>query len=491
MSQKYQYFSDEKLNSSSPNPPDPYRENSRHFFEHNQPDITAEDLVNFFDNDSIKDGISSRNLALWGGIFSLARGLKIDFQTGLLTTGNSVDLQKRAQLYGSNYYQAQESKTLWSFIVESFEDTMLRILLAAATVSFIVEMLEDYTTGWMDGLTIFMSVAIIVSVSSINNYMKEKQFEQLYASQEKTNVNVFRNSRTETICVFDLVVGDLLFIQQGDIIPVDGILIKGANIRMDEASVTGESELINKIPAQDIFLPNHNGTPFMISDSKIMEGTGLMLVCSVGSNTQINKIRNRLGEEQPPTPLQVKLEDVANAIGKIGTGAAALTFLALLCHMIYNVAVGELDLFSMTALEDLIEYLLLAVTIIVVAVPEGLPLAVTLSLAYSVNKMKDENNFVRHLEACETMGGANNICSDKTGTLTQNIMTVTNMFISDQEFYYKSFDPRALDPLTFKLIVEGIAINSEATPIRTEQGSMEHRGIYKKILLNIYKYVIR
>lgn len=478
MAQNYQYFSDEKLNSRnnpSPSLPDPYRENSRNFFEQNQPDVSAEDLMNFFDNDGIKDGVSSRNLALYGGIYTLARSLKIDFRTGLITTGNSVDLQKRAQLYGSNYHLPQESKTLWSFIKEAFQDFMLQVLIVVALISMTFQMIEDPTTGWMDGVTIFISVIIIVSVSSVNNYMKEKQFEKLYASQEKTNVNVFRNGRTETICVFDLVVGDLFFIQQGDIIPVDGILIKGANVRMDEASVTGESELIVKIPAQDIFLPNQEGTPFMISDSKVMEGTGIMLVCTVGSNTCINKVRMRLSEEQPPTPLQVKLEDVANAIGKIGTAAAAITFLALLIHMIINIADGDQEFWSMTTVEDLANYMLLAVTIIVVAVPEGLPLAVTLSLAYSVNKMKDENNFVRHLEACETMGGANNICSDKTGTLTQNIMTVTNMFIEDQEFYYKSFDPKSIDPLTFKDIVEGIAINSEATPIRTEQG-MEHRG---------------
>lgn len=480
MAQKYQFFSDDNYNSTKPGPiptsNDPYRENSRHFFEQHSPDVFADDLVNFFDNDNIKDGESSRILAYMGGIYALARALKLDLQTGVITTGNAVDLQKRIVLYGSNVYQAQEPKTLWSFIVESFEDMMLRILIIAAAVSFVVEMIEDYTTGWMDGVTIFMSVIIIVSVSSVNNYMKEKQFEKLYASQEKTNVNVFRNGRTETICVFDLVVGDLLFIQQGDIIPVDGVLVQGANVRMDEASVTGESELITKIPAKDIYVPNREGTPFIISDSKVMEGTGLILVCTVGPNTQMNKIRSRLTEEQPPTPLQVKLEDVANAIGKIGTIAAGVTFLALLVHLIINVINGDVELFSMVALEDLISYLLLAVTIIVVAVPEGLPLAVTLSLAYSVNKMKDENNFVRHLEACETMGGANNICSDKTGTLTQNIMTVTNMFIEGQEFYYKSFDPRTIDPFTFQTIVECIAINSDATPIRTEQGNMEHRG---------------
>ena len=477
MANKYQYFSDDQKPVNFPSPGlDPYRENSRNFFEQNQPDVSVDDLMDFFDNDGIKDGISSRNLARWGGIYTLARSLKIDFRTGLITTGNSVDLQKRKNLYGSNYHKAQDPKGLMAFVVESFEDTMLRILIVVAIISLVVQMIEDYTTGWMDGVTIFASVIIIVSVSSINNYMKEKQFEQLYASQEKTNVNVFRNNRTETICVFDLVVGDLLYIQQGDIIPVDGILIKGANIRMDEASVTGESELIDKITAQDIFLPNQNGTPFMISDSKVMEGTGIMLVCTVGENTCINKIRNRLSEEQPPTPLQVKLEDVANAIGKIGTAAAALTFLALVIHMIYNIFEGTLVFWSIETATDLINYLLLAVTIIVVAVPEGLPLAVTLSLAYSVNKMKDENNFVRHLEACETMGGANNICSDKTGTLTQNIMTVTNMYIEDQEFYYKSFDPKSLDATTFQNLVEGICINSEANPIRTEQGTMEHRG---------------
>ena len=112
-------------------------------------------------------------------------------------------------------------------MVEAFEDAMLRLLIVSALVSLIIKMIEDYTHGWIDGVAIFLSVIIIVSVGSINNYVKEKQFEKLYASQEKSNVNVFRNRRMETVCVFDLLVGDLLQIQQGDILPIDGILVKG------------------------------------------------------------------------------------------------------------------------------------------------------------------------------------------------------------------------------------------------------------------------
>ena len=219
---QYNQFLDENRSS-----PPPHRSDSHRFFE-SPLTLSGETLADFFDNDHIKDGVSTRKLASMGGIFSLAKALKVDLSTGLTTAGaDSSDLAERVAHFGANHQIPPEEKTFWSFVVEAFEDTMLRVLIVSALVSLVIKMIEDYEHGWMDGFAIFMSVVIIVSVGSINNYVKEKQFEKLYASQEKTNVNVFRNKRMETVCVFDLLVGDLLQIQQGDIIPVDGILVKG------------------------------------------------------------------------------------------------------------------------------------------------------------------------------------------------------------------------------------------------------------------------
>ncbi len=153
-----------------------------------------------------------------------------------------------------------------------------------------------------------------------------------------------------------------------------------------------------------------------------------MIVLAIGKNSREGINRSKLQKEDDDTPLQEKLAILADQIGKIGIGSATLTFLALLIHLIIDIIAYDRPVFSYGTLNSLVEYFIIAVSIVVIAVPEGLPLAVTISLAYSVGKMKEENNLVRFLAACETMGGANNICTDKTGTLTMNQMTVTKLW---------------------------------------------------------------
>jgi P-type Ca2+ transporter type 2B len=172
--------------------------------------------------------------------------------------------------------------------------------------------------------------------------------------------------------------------------------------------------------------------PFLISSSKILEGTGKMVVLAVGEHSQYGILKKTLVQEEDETPLQIKLSDLANQIGTVGFYAAILTFIAMLGHILYDAyATGDFlgSLWNLNTLLLLVDAFIVAVSIIVVAVPEGLPLAVTIALAYSVGKMKDENNLVRYLQACETMGGADNICSDKTGTLTKNKMSVVRIFL--------------------------------------------------------------
>lgn len=172
--------------------------------------------------------------------------------------------------------------------------------------------------------------------------------------------------------------------------------------------------------------------PFLISSSKILEGTGKMVVLAIGEHSQYGILKKTLVQEEDETPLQIKLGDLANQIGTVGFYAAILTFIAMLCHILYDAyATGDMfgTLWNLNTLLLLVDAFIVAVSIIVVAVPEGLPLAVTIALAYSVGKMKEENNLVRYLQACETMGGADNICSDKTGTLTKNKMSVVRIFL--------------------------------------------------------------
>ena len=210
----------------------------------------------------------------------------------------------------------------------------------------------------------------------------------------------------------------------------------------------------------------------MISSSKVMEGTGLMVVAAVGRNSYYGKLKMKIQDADDTTPLQEKLTVLADQVGVVGMYSAAATFTAMFIHYIYDCMqtddfIGSL--ISVETLHEIIDYFIIAVSIIVVAVPEGLPLAVTIALAYSVNKMKDENNLVRYLQACETMGGANNICSDKTGTLTKNLMTVTRIFI--EQDVTESIDRDIAQEHTVRLLCLSVCNNSNASPTIVRQGN--------------------
>jgi Ca2+ transporting ATPase len=272
------------------------------------------------------------------------------------------------------------------------------------------------------------------------------------------------------ISVYDLLVGDLVEIETGEILSVDGILINGNNISVDESSITGETNDIKKRVPQT-FQPNEGKSPFMISSSKVMEGTGMMVVAAVGKNSYYGKLKMKIQAADDKTPLQEKLTVLADQVGVVGMYSAAATFIATFVHYLYDCAmtddfIGEVV--SIQTLHEIIEYFIISVSIIVVAVPEGLPLAVTIALAYSVNKMKDENNLVRYLQACETMGGANNICSDKTGTLTKNLMTVTRIFIEEKTF--DVIDREVCQEHTCRILNLSVTNNSNATPKIERQG---------------------
>jgi len=228
-------------------------------------------------------------------------------------------------------------------------------------------------------------------------------------------------------------------------------------MKVDESTMTGEPDGIKKGESDQ----------FLISGTSVLEGVGRMLVLAVGPNSQKGKIKALLEKEQDETPLQEKLEIVADAIGRLGLVVAILTLTVLVLQFSWNLyATGQS--FELHMLEQLIGFVITAITIVVVAVPEGLPLAVTISLAYSMMKMLKDNNLVRHLDACETMGGATNICSDKTGTLTENRMTVTHAWLGGHMFGNALPSKGDLAPDVHQALVEGISINSTAYITRSK-----------------------
>lgn len=239
---------------------------------------------------------------------------------------------------------------------------------------------------------------------------------------------MIRSGTSVQISVHDITVGDVLHLEPGDAVPADGIFISGHGVKCDESSATGESDQMKKTGGDEVWRRIQEGTatakldPFILSGSKVLEGVGTYLVTSVGQHSSYGKILMSLQTDRENTPLQVKLGKLANWIGGLGSAAAALLFMVLLIKFLAHLPNNSAK--PPEKAREFLDILIVAVTVIVVAVPEGLPLAVTLALAFATTRMLKENNLVRVLRACETMGNATTICSDKTGTLTQNQMTV-------------------------------------------------------------------
>jgi magnesium-transporting ATPase (P-type) len=225
---------------------------------------------------------------------------------------------------------------------------------------------------------------------------------------------------TKTIINSDLVVGDVYKIEAGMRIPADSILVEGTDIATDESAMTGEPEQVEKTAVNE-FNYQYNPNPFLIGNTLVESGQGIAIICAVGVNTRSGMAEEKLNIEEEITPLQAKLETIANEIGRAGVYVSILTFLAMTINLVVSISLDDNRvLASVETVNKLVDFIIIAITVIVVSVPEGLPLAVTISLAFSVMKMKKENNLVRKLDASETMGGANEICTDKTGTLTKN-----------------------------------------------------------------------
>ncbi|XP_071624742.1 plasma membrane calcium-transporting ATPase 4 isoform X2 [Heliangelus exortis] len=456
----------------------------------------------------------------YGGVQNVCKRLKTSPVEGL--SGNPTDLEKRRQVFGQNFIPPKKAKTFLQLVWEALQDVTLIILEIAAIISLGlsfyhppggdnelcgqssggVEDEGESQAGWIEGAAILFSVIIVVLVTAFNDWSKEKQFRGLQSRiEQEQKFTVIRKGQVIQIPVAEIVVGDIAQIKYGDLLPADGILIQGNDLKIDESSLTGESDQVKKSLEKD---------PMLLSGTHVMEGSGRMVVTAVGINSQTGIIFTLLGagegdeekkvkkaktqdgvalEIQPlksqegveneekekkkvkvpkkeKSVLQGKLTRLAVQIGKAGLIMSAITVIILVLYFVIDTfgVQGRPWLAECTPIyiQYFVKFFIIGVTVLVVAVPEGLPLAVTISLAYSVKKMMKDNNLVRHLDACETMGNATAICSDKTGTLTMNRMTVVQAFVGDTH-YRQIPDPEAILPKILDLIVNGVAINSAYT----------------------------
>uniref|UniRef100_A0A4W4FEU9 Calcium-transporting ATPase n=1 Tax=Electrophorus electricus TaxID=8005 RepID=A0A4W4FEU9_ELEEL len=475
-------------------------------------------------------------------------------------SGYPADIDKRKLVFGQNLIPPKKPKTFLQLVWEALQDVTLIILEVAAIVSLGlsfyrppesegtncgkgtggVEDEGEAEAGWIEGAAILLSVICVVLVTAFNDWSKEKQFRGLQSRiEQEQKFTVVRSGQVIQIPVAEIVVGDIAQIKYGDLLPADGILIQGNDLRIDESSLTGESDHVKKTLEKD---------PMLLSGTHVMEGSGKMLVTAIGVNSQTGIIFTLLGageededeeKEEKKKAKERKKEKKSTLLLLLLNGARQPSFgkkkqdgcvdnkkkaqdgaamemqplnteetrdseekrkanfiglkhcLFLPCTGLVMSAITVLILVVLFILDTFwvqglpweqtctpvyiqffVKFFIIGVTVLVVAVPEGLPLAVTISLAYSVKKMMKDNNLVRHLDACETMGNATAICSDKTGTLTMNRMTVVQVYIADKH-YRRVPEPEVIPATIMDLLLLGISVNCAYT---TKIMPMEKEG---------------
>ncbi|ROW03294.1 hypothetical protein VSDG_01336 [Cytospora chrysosperma] len=424
----------------------------------------------------------------------------------------------RKRVFKDNRLPAKKGKSLLQLMWITFNDKVLILLSIAAVVSLAIGLYQTFGTKhdptnpaveWVEGVAIIVAIVIVVMVGSLNDYQKERQFAKLNKKKQDRDVKVIRSGKTIELSVFDILVGEVIHLEPGDMIPVDGVLIEGFNVKCDESQATGESDIIRKRPADEVFAAIERNEdlakmdPFIQSGARVMEGVGTFMATSVGIHSSYGKTLMALNDDPEMTPLQSKLNVIAEYIAKLGGAAGLLLFIVLFIKFLVQLK-NEASLSPAEKGQQFLNIFIVVVTIIVVAVPEGLPLAVTLALAFATTRMLKDNNLVRHLKACEVMGNASTICSDKTGTLTQNKMQVVAGTISTshrfggapprdgqgpEEAGNPDISPselvKTLNPDVKELLLNSIALNSTAFEGEVD-GKMTYIGSKTETALLIF-----
>lgn len=419
--------------------------------------VTPETLTNLLQCREVED------LQLLGGLDTLAHNLHTNLEFGI--EESSEEMEKRKSVYGTNTYSKKKIKGFWSFVWDACKDTTLNILMVCAVVSLGTGIwTEGIKKGWYEGTSIAFAVLLVIVVTAVSDYKQGLQFRNLNKEKENIQIAVVRGCQRQTVSIFDLVVGDIVPLSIGGQVPGDGIFVDGHSLSIDESAMTGESEPAKKDKSR----------PFLLSGCKVQDGQGTMLITGVGANTEWGQTMASISEDNgAETPLQVRLNGAATFIGKVGLSVAIMVFIIMFIRYFAidfkNAPPDQRT--AMVVIKRLVSIFSIAVTIVVVAVPEGLPLAVTLTLAYSMRKMMADKSLVRQLAACETMGSATTICSDKTGTLTTNMMTVTKAWVAGE--VTERFDDHSLPSGLHQTLVQSICINSNGTVSPPKDGQDE------------------
>ncbi|XWS08904.1 hypothetical protein CRYUN_Cryun40dG0040600 [Craigia yunnanensis] len=401
-----------------------------------------------------------------GGIDGVASALRTDTEVGI--SGSTEDIACRHEAFDSNTYKKPPTKSFFHFVIEAFKDLTIMILLGCAALSLGFGIKEHgLKEGWYDGGSIFVAVFLVIAVSAISNYRQNRQFEKLSKVSNNIQIDVVRGGRREQISIFDIVVGDIVCLKIGDQIPADGLFLDGHSLQVDESSMTGESDHVEV---------NRRQNPFLFSGTKVADGYARMLVTSVGMNTTWGQMMSQISRDtNEQTPLQARLNKLTSSIGKVGLAVAFLVLVVLLVRYFTGNTTDEKGNREFnrgnTKADDVINAIVgivaAAVTIVVVAIPEGLPLAVTLTLAYSMKRMMADQAMVRKLSACETMGSATTICTDKTGTLTLNRMKVTKFWLGQESIE----EGASISPFVVDLFHQGVALNTTGSVYKASSGT--------------------
>ena len=359
---------------------------------------------------------------------------------------------------GINLLTPPKRPSLWKLYLEKFEDPVVRVLLVAAVFSLIISIIEN---EYAETIGIIAAILLATGIGFFFEYDASKKFDLLNAVNEETLVKVIRNGRVQEIPRKDIVVGDIVILETGEEIPADGELLEAISLQVNESNLTGEP-VINKTTVEADFDEEATyASNLVMRGTTVVDGHGTMRVLHVGDATEIGKVARQSTEDNlEPTPLNIQLTKLANLIGKIGFTVAGLAFLIFFVKdVVLYFDFGSLNGWHewLPVFERTLKYFMMAVTLIVVAVPEGLPMSVTLSLALNMRRMLSTNNLVRKMHACETMGAITVICTDKTGTLTQNLMQV-----HEPNFYGIKNGSVLSDDDISTLIAEGISANSTA-----------------------------
>uniref|UniRef100_A0A803MGG2 Calcium-transporting ATPase n=1 Tax=Chenopodium quinoa TaxID=63459 RepID=A0A803MGG2_CHEQI len=364
-----------------------------------------------------------------GGVDSIASALKTNLNDGI--HGDEKDLVNRHEAFGTNTYKKPPSQGFLHFVWEAFKDFTILILLFCAALSLGFGIKQNGPKdGWYDGGSIFVAVFLVIIVSSLSNFRQSKQFEKLSKQSNNIKIDVIRGGRRQEVSIYEIVVGDIVCLNTGDQVPADGLFVDGHSLQIDESSMTGESDHVGVDRAQN---------PYLVSGTKVADGYGKLGLAVAFLVLVVLLVRYFTGHTRDESGRREfngsnkNVNDVLNAVVRIVAAA---------------------------------------VTIVVVAIPEGLPLAVTLTLAYSMKRMMADQAMVRKLSACETMGSATTICTDKTGTLTQNQMKVTKVWLGQNLLEQGTTSEIDADLLAF--VQQGVGLNTTGSVYRGSSSSSDY-----------------